>query len=574
MNKSESYKDPLVAELTRVSNRRFDMLDERRGSYKPLAGIDELTALAYEFTADDTGLKRWQRIERLIRAATQIVEDGDHKKRVEILFGLSAKLALYTARALHKNIKDSYYKPHTDPKKIYADNQESLAHLATAIRLLMLRHRHSLVGRYIRREAYHQRINEALDAGHGVIELVGLPGMGKTRLAEALVRERQGTKPVLKIRFNNDVMRIEDLYSALDKWEVPAPVEAVAAHPTAFLANLLCGEHAPHFVILDNLDDASAAWKVLPDEHKTTVIITARAESRPVTRNHSVIGIMQMQEPEAIALARCYLPELADGDLRLFARNFHGYPLLIVHAATLLAYQCRSVTQFCDDIRARARLLSDDAHTDDGKTLTAVLAAILEIVTSQSPIAMEIISVISYLDGRLIFPQFIFLYLRAGRMLAVSQVEVDIAMMQLARFRLIESVYSTRHPDRVKFVHIHPFVCEIIQTMSDISLDTTRAAFLNTRLRLGQHAYWCEQTGKNIRPSLTILYLFVSIVPLARNAGGFLTVDSCELVMRDAHALHADHLPSLFLETAARKLSEIVGANLSLNSIASSPPMG
>ena len=266
---------------------------------------------------------------------------------------------------------------------------------------------------------------------------------------------------------------------------------------------------------------------------------------------------------------RSYLPVLTDEELQLFARTFHGYSLLIVHAATLLAYRQGSVVQFCNDIRSRARLLFfNDTYTDDGKTLTVVLAAILEIVAyRKSGIAAEIISFISHLDGRLIFPQFIFLYLRAGRMLAVSQVEIDLAMMQLARFRLIDAAYSASHPHSVNFVYAHPLVSNIIRPMSEISLGVTRAAFLNVRLRLGQHAHWCEQTGKTIRPSLILLYIFVSAVPMVWDSETCSTMDLYASIIRDAYMLHADHLPSLFLEMVARTLSERTGAGSSLNSV-------
>lgn len=443
MASAEKRTDSLVRELTRVSGRRFDKLDENRGSYRPLTGIEELTALAAEFTEDQDGLRRWQRIEKLIQAAVDEIADSKQQQRVKLLFGLHPGLASLTARELLKNLREEL-KSDRDvaAKTTYTRNQQALGGLAKAIRVLTAKYRiKNRHGPYVRREMYHQQLEAALSSAFQVIELVGLPGMGKTSLAVAVTRQYLPKDQTLLIRFESDELPFGSLWSALNSLNIAVSEEDLRRNPEAYFAEILCGPRAPKIVILDGLTSADPVYDHLPDEIKPTVIITAHVPSDRPHDSRAVIMVGQMDDVESTTLIKNLVSDISDGDCEILVKTLCGYPILISRACTLLTKWDAPVRGFSESVKRDAASLASSVKTKEGQRLTVVLQRLIELVREESYLAYEILECLSFLDG---YPSvelhFINLYLGVGREGGLMGLTYIQALDALHRFSFIEPV--------------------------------------------------------------------------------------------------------------------------------------
>lgn len=255
---------------------------------------------------------------------------------------------------------------------------------------------------YIRRDSYHTRFSELIASGTKCIVLTGLPGIGKTQLAEALVGEQliDAAAPVV-IRISDGRINPQDMQYALSIIGLRADPTAVWSSPEAYLAELLCGTSAPKFVIFDNLDRFGDIDRILPRETTSTLIVTCRAMTNTM-RAHRTIPVGWMERSEAARLVTSYLPTISDSDARLLVKTLSGYPILIRSACALYAYQPTPMQRFCEVLESEVVILAGRAeYTDAGehKMLLVLLERLVMLARQESELAFDLLACAAHINS-------------------------------------------------------------------------------------------------------------------------------------------------------------------------------
>jgi hypothetical protein len=202
---------------------------------------------------------------------------------------------------------------------------------------------------YVPRATHHGEIKRLL-AAHRRALLVGLPGMGKSRLAAEVaieVAEEIGGEAI-QFRGTTDGTLLLDMENELIKRGVTVTDGSEVIREFGKMAEIT--EPSP-VIVIDNLEDASLLDRILPQKTRAMIIITARtcfldADQWPA------IEVNEMPIDEARTLARTQLPPgTTDEEVDRFAAALAGYPLAIMHGAALLRSPLSiSVDDFCREL--------------------------------------------------------------------------------------------------------------------------------------------------------------------------------------------------------------------------------
>lgn len=243
---------------------------------------------------------------------------------------------------------------------------------------------------YVPRPALHEAFHALVQDGVKVIVFAGQPGMGKTWLARWLVRSSEDTHvPMIRIRDGKIVTH--DVCAALSAVGLNARPQAVVGREREYLAGLLCGEHAPAFAILDNLDSAAELEGVLPTDVRSTVVATCRMRTSAPT-DAQFIDVGGMTTPEATQAVLTHLPELSALDAQYLASSLQRHPLAIHHACALFRYQgSDDVERFCEGLNSDSGDVIGRFPVGEGRTLGSVLNRLCRAVRHRNMLAYEFI---------------------------------------------------------------------------------------------------------------------------------------------------------------------------------------
>jgi hypothetical protein len=245
---------------------------------------------------------------------------------------------------------------------------------------------------YVHRDEYERRFKELVTDGAKLIALVGQPGMGKTWLADSLMRQYQASESTTaRITMQPDGSpSLGDLYEALNACGLP--VGSLAAGDPRFHLHRLTRdeEHAPRFVVLDNVEDTALLNSLLPRETKSIVVVTTRLKTRP-PQQCRILDIGPMTDNEGRALIQRLLPDLAGEESDRLSQVLHGFPLVIVFACRLLARKRLSVPEFCDALTQTPRAILSKVPVGATENLVSVLADIADLLAEQDEAAFNLL---------------------------------------------------------------------------------------------------------------------------------------------------------------------------------------
>jgi adenylylsulfate kinase-like enzyme len=228
---------------------------------------------------------------------------------------------------------------------------------------------------YVERRTYHGRIKKLLAARRRAFQ-VGLPGMGKSRLAcEAAIEVAQeiDTEAIL-LRGDTENTLLLDMGGELARRGIKVTDAGRVAREFAVMAEM--AEPSP-IIVIDNIEDARHIDQALPLNIRAMVIVTAR--TRLLDEDQwPAIEIDEMPADEAYILARTQLPDdVTDEGVARFAEALGGYPLAIVHGASLLRDdRSVSVDYFCRELARDASSVLDRRQKRE-QALTFIYRALL-----------------------------------------------------------------------------------------------------------------------------------------------------------------------------------------------------
>ena len=251
---------------------------------------------------------------------------------------------------------------------------------------------------YVGRRMYHGRIKKFLTAPSRRAFLVGLPGMGKSRLAcEAAIEMAQeiGAEAIL-LRGDTENALLLDMGGELARRGIKVTDAGRVAREFAVMAEMT---EPSLVVVIDNLEDARLIDQALPLNTRAMVIVTAR--TRLLDEDQwPAIEIVAMPADEARVLARTQLPDdVTDEGVARFAEALGGYPLAIVHGASLLrADRGMSVDDFCRELARDASNVLGHAKEQKQKqkqALTFIFRSLLARLTQTHAQAADLLQLMA-----------------------------------------------------------------------------------------------------------------------------------------------------------------------------------
>lgn len=311
---------------------------------------------------------------------------------------------------------------------------------------------------YVHRDDYERRFKQLVTDGAKLIALVGQPGMGKTWLADSLMRQYQpsGSTTAWITMEPDGSPSLGDLYSALKACGLPISSLAIG-DPRFHLHRLTRDEeHAPRFVVLDNLEDTATLLNLLPPEHETRSVVVATARRKTRLPEHcQIIDIGPMTDDEARRLVQRLLPDLDGDEADLLSQALHGFPLVTVFACRRIARKRVSVQEFCDALAQKPRAILSKVPVDATEDLVSVLTDIADQLAGHDEAAFELLECIVIVGTLSKFPECLlrryFFSMNESRTIddATTAVTYAMAVDSLLDFRLIEVVdnyYFAVHP--------------------------------------------------------------------------------------------------------------------------------
>jgi hypothetical protein len=309
---------------------------------------------------------------------------------------------------------------------------------------------------YVHREEFERRFKKLVSDGAKLIALVGQPGMGKTWLADSLTSQYDPAgSSVAWITFEPDgSMSLGDLYVALKTCGLP--IGGLETGDPRFHLHRLTrdDEHAPRFVVLDNVPDTAVLNSLLPLETRSVIMVTTRLKTRPPEHCH-IIDINPMADYEARRLVRQLLPHLDGDDVERLVQALHGFPQVIVFACRLIARKRISAQEFCDGLTNDPGAILSRVPSGASANLVSVLADMIDLLEEHDEAALELLECIALVGTLNKFPQCLlrryFSTGNASRKIgdATTAVTYATALESLLDFCLIEEVdydYVTIHP--------------------------------------------------------------------------------------------------------------------------------
>ncbi len=303
---------------------------------------------------------------------------------------------------------------------------------------------------YEHRDEYERHFKQLVNDGAKLIALVGQPGMGKTWLADSLMRQYQptGSNAAWITMEPDGSPSLGDLYPALKACGLP--ISSLATGDPLFHLHRLIRdeEHAPRFVVLDNVEDTAVLNSLLPPETQSIVVVTTRLKTRPPDQC-LILDIGPMIDNEARGLVRRLLPDLHGDEVDRLIRVMHGFPLVIVFACRLIARKRLSVPEFCDDLMQNPPAVLSRVPVGSTENLVSVLADIVDLLEDENEAAFDLLEC-AVLAGTLSKVPHCFLkrYL-AGPTTGAAATTYALAVESLLDFCLFEAVgddYLAMHP--------------------------------------------------------------------------------------------------------------------------------
>jgi hypothetical protein len=249
-----------------------------------------------------------------------------------------------------------------------------------------------LHGYYVHRDEHERRFKQLVNVGAKLIALVGQPGMGKTWLADSLMRQYQptGSNTAWITMEPDGSPSLGDLYPALKACGLPIS-SLTTGDPLYHLHRLIRDEeHAPRFVVLDNVEDTAVLNNLLPPETQSIVVVTTRLKTRPPDHCR-ILDIGPMIDNEARGLVRRLLPDLHSDEVDRLIQALHGFPLVIVFACRLIARKRLSAPDFCDALTHNPPAVLSKVPVGSTENLVSVLADIVDLLEEEDEAAFDLL---------------------------------------------------------------------------------------------------------------------------------------------------------------------------------------
>jgi hypothetical protein len=313
---------------------------------------------------------------------------------------------------------------------------------------------------YEHRPEVEQKFWSLVDAGAKVIVLHGLPGMGKTWLAEQLTLDQATGRPAPIIdasKSKPETLSIA-LTRALSAVDLDPPPSSDAV---AQLARLASSEQAPPFIVLDNLGSANKLKTLLPRHVKSVIVVTSRrAEDPPTTYEH--IYVDRMGRTEAVKMAKTQLSGVSEEDIDYLASTFNDYPLVIGHVCAHFPNQQAPLRRLCDELKRDARRLAERVETEDKSLLLAILRRTVRLVKRRDKATFELLVFMCFIDERMYRP-ILWRYFEAFMPdEASNNMLFAYAISNLKTFALIQC-----EPGPLGYCTMHPFTQEVLKLEFD-----------------------------------------------------------------------------------------------------------
>ena len=352
-------------------------------------------------------------IKELLRDAASRIEEQRIRDSAEWLFGIRPG-EMRTPGALREKAADSYgisrYSfTHRGPEKtvLQALAQVMIAIAHTGTKLPATRPQPGALVRrtwqerlprwansYVRRKTLHERLRVLL-MSHGRAALVGLPGFGKTRLARELaveLAEEMGSVAIW-LRGDSKTSMLLDMNSELAARGV-ASIEEDDQIMRRF-ASIAAEFEARPIIVIDNAETGEIIERSLPYHLDAIVLVTARQRFLDEDM-WPCVEIADMSTDEAIRLAQQQLPiGISASDVAHLVEALVGYPLAILHAATLLGRaKGVSVSEFCRALERDAAGVFDSRKRRE-RALTFIYKALLARLEQEHAQAADLLKVIA-----------------------------------------------------------------------------------------------------------------------------------------------------------------------------------
>lgn len=231
---------------------------------------------------------------------------------------------------------------------------------------------------YIKRQRYHEEFELAVSEGHRLIALVGLPGTGKSRLAEELVAAAS-YEFCIYLRTNDRSSLLAQLASELSDRDTATFFSMETEQLERAFAAHLSSDDAPDALILDDVEDSSLIARLVPPRAmlRTLVVVTSREDVLPAGYGKA-ITVTAMEEREAKELAQSLLPDASRQELHELVEVLGMLPLAIDHVCVgLLKDGVVDIEDACESLESDAARVMTQAGSRAGRTLTAAYKAIL-----------------------------------------------------------------------------------------------------------------------------------------------------------------------------------------------------
>jgi hypothetical protein len=307
-----------------------------------------------------------------------------------------AHMDLLSAEVNENSSSTNAAKP-TAHSEASADHQHRAALSARAIRA-----REAEFNDYVIRRRLHDEFAQAIESGARVIALVGHKGMGRARLAEALVSIYSSDREVIRVSFNGLQISTRYFLSTLLKLRIITEWAVQHEHNESDAATLFAllvnHQRAPEYLVFET-SWCSALPQNLGDltNARSRFIITCLPGFQ-LPRYAHVINVGSLEDEEAEALLTSKAPDVSKGDVRKLVSELHGYPPAILYTADLLTRRTLPVESVLQILRCRPDIFYANAPLPDGVTTESVAHQILRTVEDKDLLARHLLECIVFLE--------------------------------------------------------------------------------------------------------------------------------------------------------------------------------
>lgn len=348
---------------------------------------------------------------------------------------------------------------------------------------------------FIDRPEYRQKFSVNWNSGTPAIVFLGLPGIGKSELAQELTRQSDGSE-ALRIRFQSDQMARNDLLTVCGRIGLDSSI-ALNSDPRSALRCLLADMKAPNLLVLDDLESTDQLYSLLPPEHQTRIVATCRFKLGRASNKWAYIPVGLMQHDEAEALIRTGLPVGMEEEdvfaLQLLSHELEGYPAGICRARELLV----------DRLVSPHNLLWKVVHSK--RDFLSPLSSVLESIVNslREGAAYHLLEVMSLMPPSIppLSTAFLDNYLRVINGSQPSPVNCLNAQKLLLNLSLIRAWGSSSRPS-VERVELNPIAQPILASVFMENIDTN--AFIDRLIEISKTYFGRAGTARRERMSFSL----------------------------------------------------------------------